>query len=218
MTQHRNPATAVPAALAALLLATVLPAAGQSSIQRPSLQRPALQHSTLQRPSLQGAAATPTLRNAAADPANAEPDAGLVELFGRDLRTDKGHKANLAELNGKVIAVYFSASWCPPCRAFSPRLVELADKLHADGKPFAIVLVGCDRDERAALAYMKDHKMTGYLIPPGSDAKAALAKRYGVSAIPYLVIVDSSARSLDPNPFGTVQSQPGTAWDKWTSR
>ena len=201
----------------ALLLAALLalPAAAQLP-QRPGFQRPALQHSTLQRPSTARPPATPTLGGATAQ-APAEPDAGLVELFGRDLHTDKGHKANLAELNGKVIAVYFSASWCPPCRAFSPRLVELADKLHADGKPFAIVLVGCDRDERAALAYMKDHKMTGYLIPPGSDAKAALAKRYGVSAIPYLVIVDSSARSLDPNPFGTVQSQPDTAWDKWSA-
>eukprot|EP00966_Prymnesium_polylepis_P211516 4897957-Prymnesium_polylepis.1 len=31
-------------------------------------------------------------------------------------------------LQGKLVALYFTASWCGPCRAFSPRLVELYDR------------------------------------------------------------------------------------------
>ena len=31
-------------------------------------------------------------------------------------------------LGGKVVGVYFSASWCGPCRGFSPALVELYDR------------------------------------------------------------------------------------------
>ena len=109
-----------------------------------------------------------------------------------------------------------SILWCPPCRAFTPLLVDLAKKLKAQGKPFAIVLVGCDQTEQKALAYMKSHKMTGYLVPPEADSNRSLCKRYHVSGIPYLVIVDDTGKTLDSSARATVQSRPGSAWKKWT--
>lgn len=159
-------------------------------------------------------AITPADERAAAP--STEPGPGFAALFGEDLLTDKGEKADIAELDGKTIALYFSASWCPPCRAFTPRLVELADKLQSEGKPFAIVLVGCDQDRQKALAYMSSHKMTGYLIPPEAAANRALSKRYHVSGIPYLAILGPDGRTLDPAGRATVQSTPDTAWDKWS--
>lgn len=146
----------------------------------------------------------------------AEPTPALRELFGEALLTDKGKKADLSELNGKTIALYFSASWCPPCRAFSPLLVDLAKKLQSQGKPFVIVLVGCDQTERKALDYMDAHKMRGYLVPPEADENKALCKRYGVAGIPKLVIVDSHGDTIDPAARSTVQSDPDSAWDKWS--
>lgn len=150
---------------------------------------------------------------------SAEPTPALREFFGDELLTDKGQKADLAELNGKIIALYFSASWCPPCRAFSPLLVDLADRLQAEGKPFALVLVGRDQTKQKALDYMKSHKMTGYLIPPEADANKTLCTLYRVSGIPYLVVVDSDGNTIDPSARGTVQSSQGNAdaaWSKWS--
>lgn len=152
----------------------------------------------------------------AATPAPAKANPALRGLFGGDLLTHEGKKADLADLNGKIIAIYFSASWCPPCRAFSPLLVDLADRLQAEGKPFALVLVGRDQTKQKALDYMKSHKMTGYLVPPEADANKSLCTLYRVSGIPYLVIVDSDGNTIDPSARATVQSSPDTAWDKWS--
>jgi thiol-disulfide isomerase/thioredoxin len=43
-------------------------------------------------------------------------------------------------LKGKYVGVYFSASWCPPCQRFTPKLVEAyTDSLK--GKNLEIVFV-----------------------------------------------------------------------------
>lgn len=202
-------------ALAALVLAAAC-CANANAFERKPFDRSRFAEAEAAGKEAVAAAATEAPAAVATAPAPAEPSSALVELFGKDLLTEKGKKADLAELNGKTIALYFSASWCPPCRAFTPLLVDLAEKLQSDGQPFVIVLVGCDQTEQKALDYMKSHKMSGYLVPPGSDANSTLCKRYHVSGIPYLAILAPDGTTIDPSGRATVQSSPDTAWDKWS--
>jgi nucleoredoxin len=198
---------------AAFLTMLVLPA---SAFERKSFDRSRFARPDFTDPAV---AAKPATAPNAATARPAEPDSGLVELFGDSLLTAKGKPADLASLNGKTIALYFSASWCPPCRAFSPILVDVADDLRKSGKPFELVLVGCDQSEEKALAYMAAHKMGGFLVPPEADANRALCNRYGVRGIPALVVVDSSARTIDSSARSTVQSahdDPDAVWAKWS--
>lgn len=47
-----------------------------------------------------------------------------VELLSHDSKGSvKRVKAEDA-LNGKTVGIYFSASWCPPCHAFTPHLAR----------------------------------------------------------------------------------------------
>eukprot|EP00887_Chlorella_sp_A99_P005766 scaffold1.g5766.t1 len=48
---------------------------------------------------------------------------------------------------GSYTGLYFSASWCPPCRGFTPQLVRVYEKLRAEGKNFEVVFVSSDRNE-----------------------------------------------------------------------
>ncbi|KAI7997062.1 putative nucleoredoxin 1 [Camellia lanceoleosa] len=47
-----------------------------------------------------------------------------------------GLKVPVSDLVGKTILIYFSAHWCPPCRAFLPKLVEVYQQIKAKDGAF----------------------------------------------------------------------------------
>jgi len=104
------------------------------------------------------------------------------------LPTPEGEMLNLSDLRGKVVLVDFWASWCRPCRAENPNVVRVYNKYKDQG--FEILGVSLDRDRAAWLqAIEKD----GLTWPHISDLKfwqSQAAQTYGVTAIPYTVLVD----------------------------
>jgi nucleoredoxin len=139
----------------------------------------------------------------------------LEELLGRRLVNAKGRKVSTAELAGKKIGLYFSASWCPPCRAFTPQLAAAYNQLQADGKPFEVVLVPHDRDEASMRAYMRSHEMPWLAIPFGDKPVDALKKKYAVTGIPKLVVIDDAGKTLSAEARGQVMTQGAAAFDSW---
>lgn len=141
--------------------------------------------------------------------------AALKDLFGAKLVNAKGKSVSTAELDGKKIGVYFSASWCPPCRAFTPLLVAAYHELKTAGKPFEVVLVTSDKSEADMRAYMKGHDMPWLAVPFGDKPIGALKKKFGVAGIPKLVVVDSSGQTLSENARGEVSQNGAKAFDAW---
>jgi thiol-disulfide isomerase/thioredoxin/ribosomal protein L40E len=93
----------------------------------------------------------------------------------------------------KYIAYYFSASWCGPCVAFSPKLIAAYESLKQGG--VQVILAGCDADKTSMLAYMNS---AGHIQPwPGlckQDHGQFGFAAYGVSGIPAIVIVDANGK------------------------
>ncbi|MEC8864888.1 MAG: hypothetical protein VXX20_00225, partial [Verrucomicrobiota bacterium] len=52
--------------------------------------------------------------------AKAELHSGMKELVGSSLIDKSGNEFSTEVLSGKMIGLYFSAGWCPPCKTFSP--------------------------------------------------------------------------------------------------
>jgi nucleoredoxin len=93
--------------------------------------------------------------------------------------------------NKKYLAIYFSASWCPPCREFTPSLVQWYARAKAGSDDFELILVSSDRDEASMKSYMLDDHMAWPAVAFKSRENNPLVKYKG-RGIPSMVILDSS--------------------------
>jgi len=104
---------------------------------------------------------------------------------------------DLASAGGKPIGLYFSAHWCPPCKAFTPKLAEwykngLKDKME-------IIFVSSDRDEASFKEYHGEMPWPALPFDKRKE-KDALSKACGVQGIPTFAVL---------NPDGTVITADG---------
>lgn len=118
----------------------------------------------------------------------------------------------------KVIGLYFSAHWCPPCRAFTPKLVEFRNACVEKNQPFEIVFVSCDNDEQAMMNYMTGAKMSWVAVPFSSPLRKELMQHFKVRGIPSLIILDSKGNTLSANGRGDVTRNGAKAYEKWAAK
>ena len=138
----------------------------------------------------------------------------IEDLIQGPLLNSQGKEVSKDVLAGKTIGIYFSAHWCPPCRGFTPKLVDFRD---SNKKDFEVVFVSSDRSSKAQMDYMKGSNMKWYTMPHGSDAAKALKKKYEIRGIPALIIVSKKGKTITKNGRGDVTSNPSGAlkmWDK----
>lgn len=97
----------------------------------------------------------------------------------------------------RYVAFYYSAKWCPPCRAFTPELVATYKKIKAKHPEFELIFVSSDQDEASMKDYMKDYDMPWPALE--FDAKAstrAVARPANERGIPNLVFMDAEGKEL----------------------
>ncbi len=138
----------------------------------------------------------------------------LEKKFGKELVNAKGEKVATATLVGKTIGIYFSAHWCPPCRAFTPKLVAFRDAVAKQN--FEIVFVSFDKDKEAMGGYMKETKMGWLAIPFDAAQRKAVAKEFGVNGIPTLIILDKNGKKITDKGRGDVTTKGNEALKEWT--
>lgn len=126
-----------------------------------------------------------------AESPNAAIGNDLVRLDGTGLVS----AGNDALKEKKVIALYYSAHWCPPCKLFTPELVKFYDEVSKVNPEFELVFVSADQDAEAMKKYMEWGKMN---FPAISYDKIenAWVKKQAAEWIPYLVVVDGEGNVL----------------------
>ncbi|CAB3411267.1 unnamed protein product [Caenorhabditis bovis] len=131
-------------------------------------------------------------------------------------KLDKTKVDGKTALEGKVIALYFSAHWCPPCRQFTPILKDFYEEV---GGELEIIFVSMDRSETDLKSYMRECHGDWYHIPFGSADIKKLSQAYGVSGIPALIIVKENGEVITKNGRDDVTSgsKPKAVVAKWKS-
>jgi nucleoredoxin len=106
-------------------------------------------------------------------------------------------RADDAELdNKKLIALYFSAHWCAPCRKFTPQLVEYYNQVAPQHPEFEIIFVSCDRSRFSWETYMREARMPWPAIDYDQLAGLAGLKQLSGDGIPSLVLLDATGHLL----------------------
>ncbi|KAF8058839.1 hypothetical protein HT031_005407 [Scenedesmus sp. PABB004] len=156
---------------------------------------------------------------AAAPDAPPPADFSWKKLFAEQLADKKaGGAAALidvdAALKGKHVAVYFSAHWCPPCRAFTPQLANTYAKLKKDGKDFEVVFVSMDRNQEQFDDYFSS--MPWLAVPFQDDQlRSVLTRKFNVQGIPQLVMLAPDSTVLSANARGAVAIDPSGEKFPW---
>ena len=91
----------------------------------------------------------------------------------------------LKDLHGKVVLVDFWASWCSPCLSSFPWMDELQQRHGQQG--LVVVAVNLDQDRALAEAFLKK---TAPRFRIEFDTQGALAKQFGVQAMPTSFLID----------------------------
>jgi len=103
-------------------------------------------------------------------------------------KTIDGATFGLADLRGKVVVLDFWATWCPPCRAMIPHEREMVRRL--SGKPFALVSISADSDEKAFRDFVREERMDWTHLLDGPDGP--IIKKYEVEYYPNIYVLDAN--------------------------
>jgi thiol-disulfide isomerase/thioredoxin len=125
------------------------------------------------------------------------PDSSPVIRFVRnpdqapDFKVDDldGKPLSLSAARGKVILLNFWATWCGPCRAEIPDLIELQKK-YGD----RLQIIGLDVDDDDAAEVKKFVEKNGINYPVGIATNEIRVQYGGVAALPTSFVLDSEGR------------------------
>lgn len=113
--------------------------------------------------------------------------APLPQFSGKDL-DDK--ELTPAQYEGKVTLYDFWATWCKPCVAEMPNVVEVYNKYHDKG--FDVVGISLDQEggEEKIRVFAEKFEMPWRHVFDGGGWGSEVAELFAVNSIPYTILVD----------------------------
>jgi nucleoredoxin len=151
--------------------------------------------------------------NTTVSPEKAESE--IFEILPENLYNAKGEAIGLKDLSEqvKVFALYFSASYCPPCKKFTPILKEFYDVMNEESKVLEIIFVSKDNSQEEMLGYFE--KMPWLSIKFGDAKIARCMEKFCVEGIPQVVVLKNDGTLITKDGKKDVYTKGEVAMDEW---
>ena len=135
----------------------------------------------------------------------------------QNLITNTG-ELKIAELsNCKIVGLYFTAHWCPPCRTFTPKLISLYKAANSQEKVMEIAFVSFDRDSETMNNYFEE--MPWSAVPySDQNLRTSLGDKYGVTGIPALIVFKSNGTLISSDGRSDVYSKNAAVVEYWIKK
>ena len=122
------------------------------------------------------------------------------------MKSPDGNTYKLSDLKDQIVLLDFWASWCRPCRAENPNVVQLYEQYNKEG--FTVFSVSLDQKlELWEAAIEKDRLIWPYHVSDLNGWYSSAAKQYGVESIPSTFLLDKGNKIAAYNLKGEALSQ-----------
>ncbi len=113
---------------------------------------------------------------------------------------ENGKEKKLSDfLKGKITFMNFWGTWCPPCRAEIPHLIDLSKKYESQG--FQIVGIALERSEENAMTLVSDYVKRAninYRNFPSRAYAEEFSKKFGaIQYVPTTFVVGRDGKILE---------------------
>ncbi len=110
---------------------------------------------------------------------------------------EEGKTVSLSDFRGKYVLIDFWASWCGPCRIENPNIV--ASYHQFKDKNFTVLGISLDNDKTKWLEAIKSDGLEWKHVSDLKGWENAVARQYGVTSIPFSLILDPDGKVIAKN-------------------
>ncbi|HYA15319.1 MAG TPA: TlpA disulfide reductase family protein [Syntrophales bacterium] len=107
------------------------------------------------------------------------------------LKDLEGRNVRLSDYKGRMILLYFMATWCPECRSTIPHLKEIYSLYNAKG--LVLLNINVMESREKALAFSKKYSLP---FPTLLDGDGKVYQSYGVVGVPVKALIDRNGRII----------------------
>merc|ERR1712232_35438 len=139
----------------------------------------------------------------------------MEELIGTTLKGETGEHDGTSVKMAKIVCLYFTASWSPPCKRFTPILADFYREVNSPDPVLEIIFVSCCKHEEEFTKYYEE--MPWIALPWSETTRInSLKTQYKVQQIPTLVVLDPSCNVIRENGRIDVMNDGEKAFANWS--